>query len=87
MGIQPKGTEEGIPRPSNPQHLALIPAALDLTPEFSGQLSSDLEGRTAFACLQLRVPTTGGNRPTLCPPGWVVKVNELVFVKCFEIRG
>ena len=28
-----------------------------------------------------------GNVPTLCPPGRVVKVNELVFVKCFEIRG
>lgn len=26
-----------------------------------------------------------GNMLTLGPPGWVVKVNELEFVKCFEI--
>lgn len=26
------------------------------------------------------------NMAAPCPPGWVLKVNELEFVKCFEIR-
>lgn len=63
-----------------------MPAAPELTPEFPGQLSSDLEGSAASLPPAERFHHRG-NMPTLRPPGWVVKVNELLFVKCFEIRG
>lgn len=84
MRTQPKGTKGKL----SPQQSAAPgrdASFLDLTPEFPGQLSSDLEGRTLFPVPPAERSHHGGNMPTLSPPGWVVKVNELVFVKCFEI--
>lgn len=85
MAIQPEGPKEGKLRPQPSAAPALGPAALDLTPKFPGQLSSDLEGGAAFAP-PVECSHHGGNSPTLSP-GWVAKVNELVVVKCFEILG
>lgn len=47
VGIQPTGPKEGKLRPQQSAAPALVPGALDLTPEFPGQHSSDLEGGAA----------------------------------------
>lgn len=67
------------------QHLVHTPTGLEQALKFPDQLSGDLEGGLSPLPLA-EYSHHRENMPTLCPPGWVLKVNELEFVKCFEIR-
>lgn len=65
------------------QHQQWMPAALELSSfliNLRVTLKEELFPLPLAECSHHRE-----NMPALCPPGWAVKVNELEFVKCFEI--
>jgi hypothetical protein len=53
--------------PSCQQHLVCMPAALDLTPEFPGQLSGDLEGRAVSPASSWALPPQGKHAHPVSP--------------------